>query len=565
MNMRKSMKILSLGLLLSIPFATYPMELPVLSQGTKALKEWTLNQWNKVPTWKTLKTVGSNAVAKAPSLGAVMHATKGYVQNSPFIQKQTQNAVAALGKAGNYVPSSNAMLGTASALAAGAGTAALVREVVNTDTNTSLPSFEQGAINNQNAQSAQVKWLDDSNLSSNNNNQSIVNNDHPQTDILPTHTKKNEQEENNNSKQLAVVQEPVEEFSTPADTIPMWYVGYQLPEAEVNASAENNNSKQLPIVQGPARLKKVILVPKTKPAPASKKNGLVINTQLSIDSAPLAPARLKKVILTPKTRPAPAAPLAPSLFYTPANLVQKDEQNVPAVNDMEEPIQVKQEGTKKQLKWAEPLATTHKFTKIKPVETEIYRQNSDADQPMKYAFARDEELPMQQYQPVEQFVLNTFAQSHNNAHSNVDNAVDSKIVESLTRFAKTNNSAPKREDNKLLNTVLPVSSEYQLKIVEEPVYQLHLVEENPSIENEQIEKLLEKESAVDTDGNTALHRAVIANNEQMVRDILKPFVKNADLVGGLIHDIKDKANKSAAELAIDLGHIHLWEIMIESV
>jgi hypothetical protein len=93
----------------------------------------------------------------------------------------------------------------------------------------------------------------------------------------------------------------------------------------------------------------------------------------------------------------------------------------------------------------------------------------------------------------------------------------------------------------------------KLSIVEEPiVHQLELVKEDG------LYALYDALCILDNDGNTALHRAVIAGSEQKVREILNPFagIRN-DLAARLIHEIKNKAGLSAAQLANEIDNFDI--------
>jgi hypothetical protein len=428
-----------------------------------------------------------------------MAVTKGYVQNSPFIQKQAQNAVAALSKAGNYVPSSNAVLGAAGAGIGIVGGAVILKEL--TRANKPLPTNMLGVTAELDAESMPVEQKQ-----------------YEENENQPVQFVKYDVEE---AQQVADIQKTPSLFDTSAclaredeqkliavNIVPFIddqdrSEGDMQPEQSKEAHAKPAFS--LNQITQDADVETVVAV-----VPVKEDKEPVVNTQLSLDSAPLSS----------------------SLFYDSAS------------------------GSKKHVTWAEPLATTHTF-KVKPVETVIYRQNEEADQPIKFAFDRAEKLPMQQYKPVEEFILNTVQKPIAGQNNALLNTV---LPASNYKFVDKGNG---KQRVVLIPTAKPAPAR--------PVFQLRLVEEKPIVENTQKadiktqQELLKKVSALDSQGNTVLHRAVIENDEQMVRALLKTFVKNTNCVGSLIHDVKNKNGLSVSELAIELQRWTLLEIMIESV
>ncbi len=537
MNMRKSMKILSLGLLLSIPFATHPMELPDLSQAKKPVASWFWNKWNNVPTWKTIKETVSattNAVvntpqaiktvaAHTPSLGDMAQATKSYVQNSPVIQEQAQNAVVALSNASKNMPS-NPTLKKAGAVGALAATGYLAHKAyqwINAE-NTALPSFQIFEANGRVERIGQAAQLNEQGMP-----------------VEQLSLQQENQTEPMIKKDMALDMSEAEQANSSA-------------RSNVDQNSNNNDIRQEePAKKSASILSQYVDVNDNKKRLSSEANKdkafLVSQQNRQLTDSKLAVAMLK---------------YDAALKDFQAGQIDMDSEPIVVVL----PEALVQPKTQKVAVKLEP--------ETKPAPARPKQKRVDADQPMQYAYARTEELPMQQYFPVEQLILNTFAQS-SAAHSNANNdAVDAKIAESLDRFTQENNNAPQREHNKLLETVLPVSSNTQLKLVEEPavekpVHQLDLVREDATIENTPKskdktaqEKLFDELSVVDADGNTALHRAVIDGNEQKVREILNPFIKRMDLAARLIHEIKNNAGLSAAELANHIDNFNILLVII---
>ena len=428
MNMRKSMKILSVGLLLSIPFATHPMELPDLSQAKKPVASWVWNKWNNVPSWKTIKetvSAATNAVVSAPqaiktvathapSLADMAQATKGYVQNSPFIQEQAQNAVVALSKAGDIMPSNPTLkkAGAVGALAATGYVAHKAYQWINAENNTALPSFE-------------------------------------------TFQEDRRAEPIGMAGQLNAQDMPVAQLPLPKE--------YQVePVVTIDTMSRDEEVKPVSLLKD------------------YQANDIIDSedTQLVVEPVVTHAVSSQKVILMPKTKPAPPRPKTPNTQpkYSLSQITQEEVETVT----------------------------------IPAAAIAMPQQN--------------------QVEPTAELPVCKDLLCKGNKLSLVEAAVIEKFAE---------------QPKEIINT--------KLSIVEEPiVHQLELVKEDG------LYALYDALCILDNDGNTALHRAVIAGSEQKVREILNPFagIRN-DLAARLIHEIKNKAGLSAAQLANEIDNFDI--------